>query len=140
MRARSRGRLLRGRRGLLQERRPRPLRARHLAPVRGRGSERPLLRHLAVPVPAGVGAAHVQVTEAEASATRDPERELRADEGRPSLLVTLNYPVFERVQLALNDETTPVWGGVVAFIHPPLDKSMNTLNMMCHCVQRTNPV
>lgn len=46
----------------LQERRPGPLRSRHLAPFRGGGSERSLLRHLEVPVLTGVDGAHVQVT------------------------------------------------------------------------------
>lgn len=54
--------LLRGGRGLLQERWPRPLRPRHLAPLRGGRSVHSLLRHLEVPVLTWDTAAHVQVT------------------------------------------------------------------------------
>ena len=53
---------LRGGRGLLQERWPRPLRPRHLAPLCGGRSVRSLLRHLEVPVLTWDTAAHVQVT------------------------------------------------------------------------------
>ncbi|CAF91642.1 unnamed protein product, partial [Tetraodon nigroviridis] len=56
-----------GGRRFLQERRSGPFRPRHLAPFRGGGSECSLLRHLEVPVPAGVHAAHVKVTSGPAS-------------------------------------------------------------------------
>lgn len=54
--------LLRGGRGLLQKRWPRPLRPRHLASLRGGGSVLSLLRHLEVPVLTWAAAADVKVT------------------------------------------------------------------------------